>query len=162
MRSTGEVLGIADSFGKAFYKSQEAAGGRLPDKGTVFISINDREKKFILEPAKKLKEMGFNIVSTKGTSTFLKDNGVFSEEILKMHEGRPNISDEISSQKISMVINTPAGREGQYDDSYIRKTAVKHKVPYITTIAAANAAVEGIFSMKSAGLEIKSLQDYHG
>lgn len=162
MRSTGEVLGIADSFGKAFYKSQEAAGGRLPDKGTVFISVKDREKKFILEPAKKLKEMGFTIVSTKGTAKFLSDNKIEAVETLKMHEGRPNIADEISSRKINMIINTPAGREGKYDDSYIRTTAIKHKIPYITTIAAAKAAVEGIDSMRSAGIEIKSLQDYHG
>lgn len=162
MRSTGEVLGIADSFGKAFYKSQEAAGGRLPEKGAVFISVKDREKQYILEPAKKLREMGFTIVSTKGTKKFLEENGVQAVGTLKMHEGRPNIADEISSQKINMVINTPVGREGSHDDSYIRKTAIKFKVPYITTIAAANAAVEGIASMRAAGVEIKSLQDYHG
>ncbi len=162
MRSTGEVLGIADSFGKAFYKSQEAAGGRLPDKGTVFISVNDREKQYILEPASKLKKMGFAIVSTKGTAEFLNKNGIEASKTLKMHEGRPNIADEISSRKIHMVINTPAGRESKYDDSYIRKTAIKYKIPYITTIAAAKAAVEGIFSMKSSGIEIKSLQEYHG
>ncbi len=105
--------------------------------------------------------MGFTIVSTKGTAKFLSDNKIEAVETLKMHEGRPNIADEISSRKINMIINTPAGREGKYDDSYIRTTAIKHKIPYITTIAAAKAAVEGIDSMRSAGIEIKSLQDYH-
>jgi carbamoyl-phosphate synthase large subunit len=161
MKSTGEVLGIASSFGMAFYKSQEAAGGKLPESGSVFISVTDNDKNLILEPAKKLKEMGFKIITTKGTHDYLKEKGVDSDQTLKMHEGRPNIADEIRSKKIDMIINTPAGRESKYDDSYIRKAAIKYKIPYITTIAAAKAAVEGILAIKSGGIEIKALQDYH-
>lgn len=161
MKSTGEVLGLADSFGVAFYKSQEAAGGKLPHSGNIFISVNDKDKPYIIEVAKKLKELGFNIVATKGTAKYLKDNKIDVVETLKFHEGRPNIVDEMSNRKIQMVINTPAGRESKYDDSYIRKTAIRLKIPYITTIAAAKAAVEGIYAVKKFGIDVKALQDYY-
>jgi len=162
MKSTGEVLGMAATFGKAYYKAQEATGLKLPISGSVFISVSDDDKKYIIEPAKKLAELGFKIRATKGTKELLEKNGIASEIAVKMHEGRPNISDDIANRQVNLIINTPVGRVGKYDDSYIRKAAIKFKIPYITTIAAAKAAVEGIADIKSGGIEIKALQDYHG
>jgi len=162
MKSTGEVLGMAPSFGLAYYKAQEATGMKLPTSGTVFISVCDDDKKHIIEPAKKLSKLGFKIDATKGTKEILEKNGIASELAVKMHEGRPNIADDIANKQVNLIINTPVGRESKHDDSYIRKAAIKYKIPYITTIAAAKAAVEGISDIKSGGIEIKALQDYHG
>jgi len=162
MKSTGEVLGMAATFGKAYYKAQEAAGMKLPTKGTVFISVSDDDKKYIIDAAKQLSELGFKIKATKGTKEFFDKKGIPSELAVKMHEGRPNVADDIANRQINLIINTPVGRESKYDDSYIRKAAIKYKLPYITTIAAAKAAVEGIADIKSGGIEIKALQDYHG
>lgn len=161
MKATGEVLGMAGSFGLAYYKSQEATGLKLPIQGSVFISVVDREKQFVLRAAKKLHALGFTIKATKGTKEFLDKNNIKAELALKMHEGRPNITDDIANGKVNLIINTPVGRESKYDDSYIRKSAIKYKIPYITTIAAANAAAEGIEAIRSGGIEIKSLQEYH-
>jgi len=162
MKSTGEVMGIASSFGLAFYKAQEAAGMKLPSEGTVLISVTDNDRKDILEVATGLKELGFRILATRGTKTFLDKNGVDSDLALKLHEGRPNITDEIHNGRIQMVINTPTGRRGKYADSYIRKAAIQHKIPYITTTAAAMATVAGIEMVKSRDIKVKSLQEYHG
>jgi carbamoyl-phosphate synthase large subunit len=162
MKSTGEVMGIAPSFGLAFYKAQEAAGMKLPSEGTVLISVTDNDRKDILEVAIGLKELGFRILATRGTKTFLDKNGVESDLALKLHEGRPNITDEIHNGRIQMVINTPTGRRGKYADSYIRKAAIQHKIPYITTTAAAMATVAGIEMVKSRDIKVKSLQEYHG
>ena len=162
MKSTGEVMGIAPSFGLAFYKAQEAAGMKLPSEGTVLISVTDNDRKDILEVATGLKELGFRILATRGTKTFLDKNGVDSDLALKLHEGRPNITDEIHNGRIQMVINTPTGRRGKYADSYIRKAAIQHKIPYITTTAAAMATVAGIEMVKSRDIKVKSLQEYHG
>jgi len=161
MKATGEVLGMASSFGVAYYKSQEATGLKLPTEGTVFISIIDGEKKLLLDTAKKLEKLGFKIKATKGTKEYLENNDIKAELSLKMHEGRPNITDDIANGKINLIINTPVGRESKYDDSYIRKTAIKYKIPYITTIAAAKAAVEGIDEIRASGNQIRSLQEYH-
>jgi carbamoyl-phosphate synthase large subunit len=163
MKSTGEVLGIADSFGLAFYKSQEAAGQRLPSKGTVLISVTQRERKEILEVARYLQEAGFKIVATEGTHQFLGENGVPSAVIKKIHEGRPNIVDSIHNKEINLVINTPVGKSSMHDDSYIRKAAIKYKIPYITTTAAAKAVSEGIraFLARGGDMDVKSLQRYH-
>ncbi|MGB2727601.1 MAG: carbamoyl-phosphate synthase large subunit [Halobacteriota archaeon] len=161
MKSTGEVLGIASSFGLAFYKSQEAAGMKLPSEGTVLISVVDKDRKDILGAAAGLKELGFTILATKGTKAFLDENGVESDLALKLHEGRPNITDDIHNGRIQMVINTPIGRKGKYADSYIRKAAIQHKIPYITTTAAAMATVAGIETVKSGNVEVKSIQEYH-
>jgi len=160
MKSTGEVLGMATKFGLAYYKAQEATGMKLPTSGTVFISVNDDDKKYIIEPAKKLSKLGFKIDATKGTKELLEKNDVACELAVKMHEGRPNIADDIANRQVNLIINTPVGRESKTDDSYIRKAAIKYKIPYITTIAAAKAAVEGIADIKSGGIEIKALQDY--
>ncbi len=162
MKSTGEVMGIASSFGLAFYKAQEAAGMKLPAEGTVLISVTDNDQKDILEVATRLKKLGFQILATSGTKAFLDKNGVASDLALKLHEGRPDITDDIYNGRIQMVINTPTGRRGKYADSYIRKAAIQHKIPYITTTAAAMATVAGIETVKSGDINVKSLQEYHG
>jgi len=161
MRSTGEVLGMADSFGLAFYKAQEATQLPLPSEGTVLITISEEDKPSALPVAKQFKDIGFNIKATKGTSQFLSDNGIESECILKMHEGRPNILDSIKNGEIKLVVNTPSGKQSKHDDSYIRKAAIKYKIPYITTVAAAAATVKGITAFKQKAGQVKSLQSYH-
>lgn len=161
MRATGEVMGIASSSGLAFYKAQEAAGMKVPIKGAVFISVADRDKKCILEIASKFSKLGFKILATKGTKDYLEKGGIESQLAVKLHEGRPNIADDIHNRCIQMIINTPAGRESKHDDSYIRKAAIQHKIPYITTTAAAMAAAEGIEAAKCVGIEVKSIQEYH-
>jgi carbamoyl-phosphate synthase large subunit len=161
MRSTGEVLGLADSFGLAFYKAQVAAQQTLPGEGTVLITVNQKDKNAVLEVARRFEELGFKIKTTGGTCQFFAANGIASEPILKMHEGRPNIVDGIKNGEIQLVINTPTGRLGTHDDSYIRKAAIKYKIPYITTVAAAVAAVKGIAAFRKGHGRARSLQDYH-
>jgi len=161
MRSTGEVLGLADSFPLAFFKSQQAANQRLPSEGTVLITVIDTEKQAALKIAKEFQGLGFKIKTTEGTHRFFADNGLKTERILKMHEGRPNIVDAIKNDEIQLIINTPAGKISKYDDSYIRKAAVKYKVPYITTTAAAAAAAKGIAARRNGAAPVKSLQSYH-
>jgi carbamoyl-phosphate synthase large subunit len=161
MRSTGEVLGIAESFGMAFYKAQEAAKQHLPSSGTVLITTANKKAPLLPDMAKQLVDMGFKIMATEGTHKFLAEHGIESEHVLKMQEGRPNVGDAIKNGEIQLVINTPSGRKSQYDDSYIRKAAIKYKVSYITTLAAAAAAVKGIAAFKQGKDEVKSLQEYH-
>ncbi len=161
MRSTGEVLGMAGSYGMAFFKSQEATQSPLPVSGTVLITIADRDKKRILEAARNFRDMGFKILSTGGTKMFLEENGIKAELILKVHQGRPNIVDAIKNKEIDLVVNTPAGRLSEYDDSYIRKNAIKYKIPYITTTSAALSATEGIKDRQNSEYKVKSLQEYH-
>jgi carbamoyl-phosphate synthase large subunit len=161
MRSTGEVLGMADSFGLAFFKSQEATKTPLPIKGTVLITIGDRDKDKIVQTARNFRDMGFEIMATGGTKAFLEKNGIESGFINKIYEKRPNIVDALVNGEIALVVNTPAGKQSEYDDSYIRKTAIKCNVPYITTTAAAYAATQGIKERLNGAYEVKSLQDYH-
>jgi carbamoyl-phosphate synthase large subunit len=161
MRSTGEVLGLADSFGLAYYKAQEATGQRLPSEGTVLITVEQKDKDGVLEVARAFAKIGFKIRASEGTHKFLTGKGIAAEKISKMHEGRPNIVDAIKNGEIQLVINTPAGRLSKYDDSYIRKSAIKYKIPYITTIAAAVAAVKGIAAFREGHGRAKSLQSYH-
>jgi len=161
MRSTGEVLGMADSFGLAFYKAQEATQLPLPSEGTVLITVSEEDKPSALPVAKQFKDIGFNIKATKGTCQFLSSHGIESESILKMHEGRPNILDSIKNGEIKLVVNTPSGRQSKHDDSYIRKAAIKYKIPYITTVAAAAATVKGIAAFQKKRGQVKSLQSYH-
>ena len=161
MRSTGEVLGLADSFALAYFKSQEAAGQKLPEQGTVLITIADRDKKYLIDIASQFYKLGFKILSTKGTQEFLAKNNIPAKPILKLHEGRPNIADAIKNGEIQLVVNTPAGKLSEFDDSYIRKTAIKHKVPYITTLAGALAAAKGIEAERLGRSKVKSLQEYH-
>jgi len=161
MRSTGEVLGLSDSFGLAFFKSQEATGVSLPLKGTVLFTISDKKKSRALEPARLFKEMGFRILATKGTHQFLKEHGIETELISKLGYGRPDIVDAIKNNEIQLVINTPSGKESHDDDSYIRKSAIRYKVLYITTAAAALAAAKGIAERRKGDPKVKSLQKYH-
>ncbi len=161
MRSTGEVLGIADSYGLAYFKAQEATQQPLPSRGAVLITVTDTDKPAIVETAKAFKGLGFKIKTTNGTYRFLADKGVESEPILKVYEGRPNITDAIKNAEIQLIINTPAGKLSKHDDSYIRKSAVRYNVPYITTAAAAAAAVKGITARQKGLNPVRSLQSYH-
>ncbi|NLW92698.1 MAG: carbamoyl-phosphate synthase large subunit [Syntrophomonadaceae bacterium] len=164
MRSTGEVLGIADSFGLAYFKAQEATQSSLPIAGTVLISVTDPDKPAALETAREFIKIGFKIKATAGTHKFLKANGVECEEIKKLYEGRPNIADAVYNREINLVINTPSGKRSKQDDSYIRKAAIKHKVPYLTTMAAALASARGIAAFlenSHPAAKLKSLQEYH-
>ena len=161
MRSTGEVLGMADSFGLAFYRAQHAAQARLPLEGTVLMTIADKDKEGIVDVAKQFAEMGFKILATSGTRDCLAEAGVDAELVQKMREKRPHIGDLVVDGNIDLLINTPRGKASKADDAYIRQSAIKCKVPYITTIAAAVAAVKGIGECQKGRPEVKSLQAYH-
>jgi len=161
MRSTGEVLGMARSFGLAFFKAQEATQQVLPTEGTVLITVADHDKPAVFETAQHFSQLGFNILATQGTHDFLEKHGIKTERVLKMQEGRPNIVDAIKNGEIHLVINTPSGKMSQFDDSYIRKEAIKHKIPYITTLTAAVSTARGIKAFRAGKEDIYSLQHYH-
>ncbi|MDO9557856.1 MAG: carbamoyl-phosphate synthase large subunit [Coriobacteriia bacterium] len=161
MRSTGEVLGMASSFGLAFFKAQDAAGTRLPESGTVLITVAERDRELALPAAREFTSLGFRIMATSGTAAFLKQQGIATEPVLKLHEGRPNIEDAITNGEIHLVVNTPAGKSSEFDDSYIRKAAIRHRVPYITTTSAALAAAKGIAAHREVAGHVRSLQSYH-
>ncbi len=162
MRSTGEVLGIARTFGEAFYKAQEATKVKLPLGGTVLISVNDRDKGDLIEVAKGFHELGFKIIATQGTYNMITQNGIPAEKIAKLGEGRPDVLDAIVNKKVSMIINTPADKKASEDDSYIRKSAIRSQISYMTTMAAAKATVAGIREAKHTNkFEVKALQDFH-
>ncbi len=161
MRSTGEVLGLADSFGLAYFKAQEATQQSLPTEGTVLITVANADKPEALKVAIEFQKLGFKIRATEGTCSFLLDNGVTAEHVLKMHEGRPNIGDAIKNGDIQLIINTPAGKLSKHDDSYIRKAAINYKIPYVTTTAAALAAAKGIAAYRENPGAVRSLQKYH-
>jgi carbamoyl-phosphate synthase large subunit len=161
MRSTGEVLGLASSFGLAFFKAEQAAQPPLPKEGTVLITVADRDKSAVVDVARRFAELGFRIKTTQGTCAFLAERGIQTEPILKLHEGRPNIVDAMTNREIQLVINTPRGKMSRADDAYVRKTAIKYKIPYITTMAAAIAAAKGIHAFHNGRGQVKSLQSYH-
>ena len=162
MRSTGEVLGISPSFGEAYYKAQEATRTKLPQEGTVLLSVCDRDKPELVDVAKSFNELGFKIIATGKSYEMIKEAGIPVERIFKMYEGRPNIADQIANGEIQLIINTPAGKDSVTDDSYIRKAAIKHRIPYITTMAAAKASAEGIRAIKeNKHFGVKSLQAHH-
>lgn len=162
MRSTGEVLGISPSFGEAYYKAQEATKNKLPLEGTVLLSVCDRDKPELVDIAKSFNELGFKIIATGKSYEMIKEAGIPCEKIFKIYEGRPNIADQIANGEIQMIINTPAGKTSAHDDSYIRKAAIKHRIPYMTTMAAAKASAEGIKAIKNnTHLGVKSLQAHH-
>jgi carbamoyl-phosphate synthase large subunit len=162
MRATGEVMGAAESFELAFYKAQQATGAALPVKGNVLLTVADKDKSSILSLAKRVKDLGFNIFATKGTSRFLSENKIENTEIKKLHEGRPNISDAIKNDELQLIINTPVGKDSKYDDSYIRMMAIQRKTPYVTSVAAAEASVAGIEAVRgNAGMLPKALQEYY-
>jgi len=161
MRSTAEVMGISRDYGVAFAKAQLAAGQKLPLSGTVFISVNDHDKKLVGPVAKDLVAAGLKIVATRGTASALKRAGVEVEAVFKVNEARPNIVDLIKTGKINLLINTPLGRESFYDEKSIRRAAVRYNVPCITTLSAAEAAARGIRAMKGHEAEVSPLQDLH-
>jgi carbamoyl-phosphate synthase large subunit len=161
MRSTGEVMGISTSYGLAFAKAQLAAGQRLPRKGTVFLSVNDRDKKHLPIVGKELSSLGFQLTATRGTAAALHAAGIEAEAVFKVNEGRPNIVDLIKTGKIDLVVNTPLGRESFYDEKSIRRAAIRYNIPCITTLAAAHAAARGIRALIEQGIEVAALQDLH-
>ncbi len=161
MKATGEVMGIAESYAHAFYKAQSAAGLELPLSGKVLITVNDKDKPKIKDTAKKLVELGFEITATKGTHQYLQSEGIESSIINKLNRGRPNIIDAVKNDDIQLIVNTPVGKEGIEDDSYIRSGAIKHKIPYITTTNAARASVDGIEAALKSDYELRAIQDYH-
>ena len=164
MRSTGEVLGISEHYGEAFFKSQEAVQSKLPLEGTVLISVNRKDKDEVVEVAKSFEASGFNILATSGTYDIITAAGVKATVVKKLHEGRPNMLDMITNGDIDLIINSPVGKDSKHDDSYLRKAAIKGRIPYMTTIAAAKATAEGIAYVKAHKDEnnsIKSLQAWH-
>jgi len=161
MRSTGEVLGMAKSFGLAFHKASEAGAQKLPEGGTVLITVSQRERPAVLEVARLFSDLGFKIKATRRTHKFLSENGIASEMVLKLHEGRPNIVDGVKNKEYDLIINTPSGKLSEHDDSYIRKAAIKYKVTYITTLSAGIAAARGIDAYRKGKDTLKSLQQYH-
>lgn len=162
MRSTGEVLGLSKSYGEAFFKAQEAIQSKLPLEGTVLMSISDKDKDEVTEVARSFDQDGFKIVATGGTCDLIVSAGIPAEKVKKLSEGRPNVADLIMNGEIQLIVNTPKGKAGIADDSYLRKTAIKAKVPYITTMAAAKATAEGIHYVKThKNSELKSLQELH-
>jgi carbamoyl-phosphate synthase large subunit len=161
MRSTGEVLGMDSSFGMAFYKAQDGANSTLPLTGAVLITVNQRDRTDkLIEAARRLRDEGFKLLATDGTADFLQAHGIEAQVILKVHEGRPNIVDAVKNGEIQLIINTPSGKLSAHDDSYIRKAAIKHKVAYITTVAAAAAAAEGIAARQAGEATVRSLQEW--
>ena len=162
MRSTGEVLGLSPYYGEAFYKAQEATQSKLPLEGTVLISVNRKDKAEVVEVARLFAEDGFKIIATETTCKLINEAGIPAEKVNKLQEGRPNILDLITNGKIDLIVNSPVGKDSIHDDSYLRKSAIKAKIPYMTTIAAAKATAKGIHNVKKYGQdEVKSLQELH-
>jgi len=161
MRSTGEVMGVAKSYGQAFAKAQLAAGQRLPRKGSIFLSVSDHDKRHCGPLAKELHALGFRLIATRGTAAALEAAGVPAESVFKVNEGRPNIVDLVKTGKVDMVINTPLGRESFYDEKSIRRAAIRYNIPCITTLSAANAAARGIRALVEQSLEVAALQTLH-
>jgi carbamoyl-phosphate synthase large subunit len=161
MKSTGEVMGVAKSYGQAFAKAQLAAGQRLPRKGSIFISVGDHDKRHCRPLAKELHALGFRLIATRGTAAALEAAGVPAEPVYKVNEGRPNIVDLVKTGKVDMIINTPLGRESFYDEKSIRRAAIRYNIPCITTLSAANAAARGIRALVEQTLEVSPLQSLH-
>jgi carbamoyl-phosphate synthase large subunit len=161
MKSTGEVMGGAESFGSAFAKAQMGAGQHLPQQGIAFISVNNRDKAAVVPIARDLARLGFGIVATRGTAAYLRAHGLDAAIVFKINEGRPHVGDELLNGRISLVINTPLGRESFFDDRAVRSVAMMQGVPAITTLTGAAAAVSAIEAIRTEGLSVKSLQEYH-
>src|SRR5204862_1450392 len=161
MKSTGEVMGGATSFGAAFAKAQLAAGVKLPSSGTVYISVSNHDKPAVVQVARDLKGLGFKLVATRGTANYLRAHGIEAEIVFKINEGRPHIGDEIVNHRVQLVINTPLGRESFFDDKQVRRMAMMQQVPCITTLTGAAAAVQAIKAPHTEGLDVRSLQEYH-
>jgi carbamoyl-phosphate synthase large subunit len=161
MKSTGEVMGGSTNFGVAFAKAQLSVGQRLPERGTAFVSVNNDDKANLLPIARDLAELGFHLIATRGTAAYLRAYGLIVDVIYKVNEGRPNIADEIVNRKVDLVVNTPLGRESFFDDRTVRRAAMMHEVPCITTLTGAAAAVSAIRAMRQQDLGVRALQDYY-
>ena len=161
MRSTGEVMGVAEGFGSAYLKAQQGAGTKLPREGTVFISVNDQDKRVVLKLARDLHEMGFKIIGTRGTQKKLVSEGLPCGFVYKVNEGRPNVADLVKSKEVHLIINTPLGRTSFYDERSIRRAAIQYSVPCVTTMTGAVATVAAIRALREEELQVRSLQDYH-
>jgi carbamoyl-phosphate synthase large subunit len=161
MKSTGEVMGIAETFGVAFAKAQQAAGVELPRSGKVFLSVNDNDKDNLVLIARSFVEMGFDLIATSGTRRFLQARQLPAEFVFKVGEGRPNVVDHIKSGGIDLIINTPLGRQSHYDEKAIRRSATREIVPCITTLSAAAATVNAIRELRRRPVGVKSLQEYY-
>src|SRR5690606_18752199 len=161
MRSTGEVMGISDSFGSAFAKAQAAADNELPTSGTVLVTVNEGDKPTVSPIVRRFRDMGFRIMATQGTAEFLRARGIPAEGVLKVHEGRPNTIDMIVNGQVQLLINTPLGKYAQRDDYTMRQAAVAHRVPYTTTMSAANAACDAILALRFRQPSVRSLQEWH-
>jgi carbamoyl-phosphate synthase large subunit len=161
MKSTGEVMGIDTDFGVAFAKSQISAGTLIPSKGRVFISVMNKDKRPIVFVAKKLADLGFELVATRGTAKVLSNNGIPVQTVFKVGEGRPDIVDRMKNGEIQLVINTPSGKKPKVDEVAIRSQAVAHNIPIITTLSGAEAVVNGIESLLKKGMSVQSIQEYH-
>jgi len=160
MRSTGEVMGIDIDFGRAYAKAELGAGEQLPLSGTVFVSMNDRDKTPVVPIVKEFMDLGFDVIATDGTRKILKENGLNVELILKLHEGRPHVLDAIKNRKIQIIINTPSGGEAQSDGRLIRRSALTYKIPIITTLAGAKATAAAIRSLQTTDLDVRVIQEY--
>jgi carbamoyl-phosphate synthase large subunit len=161
MKSTGEVMGGSDTFGVAFAKAQQAVGQRLPEAGTAFVSVNNDDKPNLLPIARDLAELGFRLCATRGTAAYLRSYGLAVDVMFKVNEGRPNVADEIVNKKIDLIVNTPLGRESFFDDRAVRRAAMMHEVPCITTLTGAAAAVSAIRATRQQGISVRPLQDYY-
>jgi len=161
MKSTGEVMGVADNFGEAFAKAQTAAGQKLPTQGTVFISVTDHDKPNITEVSRRFVDMGFKLVATAGTADVLEGAGMTVERVYKVKEGRPNVVDLIKGERIHLIVNTPHGVDPWFDEQAIRRAAVTARIPTITTLSAARAAAEGIAALQRGEVRVQALQHLH-
>jgi len=161
MRSTGEVMGVAEGFGSAYLKAQQGAGTKLPREGRVFISVNEQDKRVVMDLARELHEMGFKIVATRGTQKRLESEGLPCEFVYKVNEGRPNVADLVKSKEVHLIINTPLGRTSFYDERSIRRAAIQYSVPCVTTMTGAVATVAAIRALREEELLVRSLQEYH-
>jgi len=161
MKSTGEVMGGATNFGVAFAKAQLSVGQRLPERGTAFVSVNNDDKANLLPIARDLADLGFKLIATRGTAAYLRAYGLNVDVVYKVNEGRPNIADEIVNRKVDLVVNTPLGRESFFDDRTVRRAAMMHEVPCITTLTGAAAAVSAIRALREQGVGVRALQDYY-
>src|SRR3954454_7712391 len=161
MKSTGEVMGGASTFGVAFAKAQLSVGQRLPQQGTAFVSVNNDDKANLVPIARDLAALGFHLLATRGTAAYLRAYGLDVEVVFKVNEGRPNVADEIVNKKVNLIVNTPLGRESFFDDRAVRRAAMMHEVPCITTLTGAAAAVSAIRAMRQHGVDVRALQDYY-
>jgi len=159
MKSTGEVMGIDESFGMAFAKAEISAGAPIPAQGTIIVTVNDGDKPNVTPIVRRFHDLGFRILATHGTARYLRARGIPVERVFKVGEGRPNLVDLIVSREVDLLINTPLGKKSQYDDYAMRRAAITHKVPYCTTLSAAAAAAEAAIALRSRRREVRSLQE---